>query len=291
MGKRSGIQLCYPFTEKRFLEWDSTTIVQPKLNGERCRAVRRFYGDSWTLYSSELNEFFSVPHINQELFLQDIHPDILELDGELYVHGWDFPEIHSVVGRTKNLHPQYEHMQFHVFDTVNDLPQFARIPLIKKVRESDIVKHVPHHLVDPQDLNHLTKVFDKYINDGYEGIITRHLEAPYIRKRSTLIMKFKPSQTDSYRIIGFTQALTIHGEPKLMLGALVCESDGNEFKVSAGAGLSEDERREWWKNREDLSGRWVTVRYQHKQRGVPMFVMKIEIGEHEENIKDINPLL
>ena len=39
MGKRTGIMLCYPFEEKRLNKWNPPYIIQPKLDGERCRAV------------------------------------------------------------------------------------------------------------------------------------------------------------------------------------------------------------------------------------------------------------
>jgi len=34
--KRAGVQLCYPFEEKRLAKWEPPYIVQPKLDGERC---------------------------------------------------------------------------------------------------------------------------------------------------------------------------------------------------------------------------------------------------------------
>jgi hypothetical protein len=51
--KRSGIQLCYPFEEARLKRWNVNTVVaQPKLDGDRCRAIIDSMGMP-TLYSSE----------------------------------------------------------------------------------------------------------------------------------------------------------------------------------------------------------------------------------------------
>ena len=123
MGKRSGIMLCYPFEEKRLLKWNPPFIVQPKFDGERCRAA---YDEDfgWTLISSELNVHHWVPHINQAILFSNIPPSV-ELDGELYVHGMTFEEIHSVVSTQRvSLHPQHHHIQFHIFDIVDtNLPQ------------------------------------------------------------------------------------------------------------------------------------------------------------------------
>ena len=39
MAKREGIMLAYPFDRKRLDKYTSPLIIQPKLNGDRCRAV------------------------------------------------------------------------------------------------------------------------------------------------------------------------------------------------------------------------------------------------------------
>ena len=100
MAKRQGIQLCYPFEEKRLEKWEPPYLVQPKLDGERCRAecwveTRDDSKLDWFLKSSEQNIFNSVPHINKAIKDQRILRN-MELDGELYLHGMNFSDIHSI---------------------------------------------------------------------------------------------------------------------------------------------------------------------------------------------------
>jgi hypothetical protein len=56
---RTGIMLCYPFEEKRLNKWGNKFLLQPKLDGDRCRAIFDEYGKV-KLLSSEENEFNSV---------------------------------------------------------------------------------------------------------------------------------------------------------------------------------------------------------------------------------------
>ena len=80
---RSGIMLCYPFEEKRLAKWSPPYVVQPKLDGERCR-YKQYEGGSFLLSSQE-NVIFGAPHIKH--YLDSVCPTGLHLDGELYCHG------------------------------------------------------------------------------------------------------------------------------------------------------------------------------------------------------------
>jgi DNA ligase-1 len=288
MTKRAGIMLCYPFEEKRLEKWAPPYIVQPKLDGERCRAV---YDEDlgWQLVSSELNIFNSVPHINQALELSSLPHDI-ELDGELYVHGLPFESVHSIVGRTVNLHSRYQDMEYHIFDIVDpSLPQWERFKVLMALPEMRPgLRKVPMRTAE--DLEGILKAYDEFIELEYEGIIVRHIDAPYIRRRSTFVMKFKPKKEDYYEIVGFKQMVDKDGNPKEMLGALICKgNDGTEFSV--GSGMTDELRRSLWPFKvKHLVGLSVKVQYQHITAGggVPRFPVFMEIVKSD---KFVNPLL
>ncbi|CAK0758957.1 hypothetical protein CCP1ISM_8890001 [Azospirillaceae bacterium] len=112
---------------------------------------------------------------------------------------------------------------------------------------------------------------------GYEGIIIRDMDAPYVRRRSTQMMKIKPMSEDIYMIIGTEEEISIHGYPKDALGAFVCVSDGEPFKV--GTGLTRNDRQILWKGREKLIGKWLRVKYQNlsDKRGVPIIPVALEV--------------
>lgn len=288
MGKRAGILLCYPFEENRLQKWAPPYIVQPKLDGERCRAV---YDEDlgWQLVSSELNIFNSVPHINQALDLSNV-PRNFELDGELYVHGMSFEGIHSVVSRTVNLHPRYQDMEYHIFDIVDlALPQWERFKVLMALPDlRPGLRVVPMRTAE--DLEGILKAYDEFIALEYEGIIVRHIDAAYIRRRSTFVMKFKPKKEDIYEVIGFKEEVSKDGIPKGRLGAIVCKGDDGTI-FSVGSGLNYIQRGLLWEAREELSGHMCRVQYQHITSGknVPRFPVFVELIEKASEF--VNPLL
>ncbi len=293
---RSGIQLCYPFETSRLDKWKPPYIVQPKLDGERCRAV--WIRGEYLLFSSEQNLINSVPHINQQLTQWGSQlPHQPELDGELYRHGWEWEEIHSVVGRTVNLHPHHEMIQFHVFDLPGSGSQAERqveLVHLAKTITPDVLQMVPFKVV-----NTLEEIFEYYrecIDHGFEGIIVRHFEAGYVRRRSTFVMKFKPKKNDEYGIVELLEAHDKDGKPKNMLGAVRCIDDmGTEFKAGAGQ-LSHDQRRLYWKDKEYWKGKTINVGYQNvtKTGSVPRFGICIELIDRDYDTSTggyFNPLL
>ena len=228
------------------------------------------------LLSSEENIIYGVPHLNIEL-----RGITAELDGELYCHGMSFEEIVSITSRTVNLHPDHKKIQFHVFDVVNELPQLRRSLIIENLRGLNKWLVVSPFWIC-ESLNDIMRAYDKLIELGYEGIIVRHNSAPYVKKRSIFVMKFKPKKEDRYEIVGFEEEVSIRGIPKCSLGAFICNSnDGNTFNV--GTGFTADQRITFWDNRESLIGKIVVVQYQHLTSGkkVPRFPVFVEVVESD----------
>jgi len=293
MSKREGIQLCYPFEEKRLNKWNPPYIVQPKLDGERCRAIwSETHG--YVLVSSEFNTIISVPHINKAL---ERCYSIAELDGELYTHGLSFSEIHSRVSRTANLHPNYEEIEFHIFDIINHEPQTLRLlELHNRVAAFGPVKIVPQVLANTFD--EVIDAYNGFLKDGYEGMIVRHPGANYVRRRSPYMMKFKPKKDDYYLIKGYSMELDKNGNPKLgMLGRIICSSDENKYLpflfdypphkklpegyFGIGSGLTREQREVYWSKRVQLIGKTCHVAYQNitPGKGVPRFPVFLSVEE------------
>jgi ATP-dependent DNA ligase len=274
--RRQGIMLAYPFEEKRLSKWQSPWYAQPKLDGERCRCLIGEAGGV-TLLSSEANEITSMPHIVEELEWMRIKREI-ELDGELYCHGMPFEEIHSRVSRKKELHPDYKSIEYHVFDIVDSRPQTDRLFELSGLT---LTKHV--HPVLPTvvySLIGLMILYEIYVKDGYEGFIIRNKFAPYLRRRSIWMMKFKPKKEDMYLIAGTEEEVSIHGEKKDRLGALILHNPDiympGMFKV--GTGFTAGQREDLWQRREELIGKVAVVKYQHlSEKRVPRFPVFVDI--------------
>lgn len=269
------IMKAYPFSEERLAKWVPPYIVQPKYDGVRCRAIPiQDNSGGCILLSSEENIIYSVPHLNTIIGGLNLKS---ELDGELYCHGMSFEQIVSITSRTVNLHPDYQRIQFHCFDIVNDQPQMKRSLIIENLRNLN-----PHIVVAPfwvcVNLEDVMRVYDKLMELGYEGIIVRHAQAPYETKRSLCVMKFKAKKEDDYEIIGVVEEYDKDRNPKDRLGALICRSgDGNIFNV--GTGFSDEHRHQLWRGKEELPGKVAKVKYQHLTDGkkVPRFPVFVEI--------------
>jgi len=279
---RAGIMLAKPLDVKRLESWPLPYIIQPKLNGIRCRAI--INGEKVTLLSSQQNEILGVPHIKGQLALMagTSLPAQVELDGELYLHGMDVDDIKSITRRTVNLHPKHHLMQYHVFDVVNRTDQLIRLSMLKNFKFSGSIRRTSTFYV--RDMETVLSLFNSFIQHGYEGIIVRHPHASYVRSRTPNLMKLKPRKTDEYDIIGTKEEISIDGTPKDTLGALICKKDNQIFSV--GSGLTDEERRWFWEMRNELaSGNYVAVvKYQNLtlHRGVPNCPVVMAVKKKED---------
>jgi len=278
---RTNIMLCYPFEEKRFNKWGQT-IIQPKLDGFRCRALIK--QDRVDLLSSEENSFnFAVPHIAEKIYQyrDTFHASgIFELDGELYNHTMPFEKIFSICNRTVNKHEDAELMQFHIFDHVcENTPFINRLYslyyILNDIRDPWLVPVDNLRVTTIEDIERGLSIVTR---NGYEGIIARNPDYPYQRKRSTGIMKWKPKKQDKYEIVDLLEEHDKHGNPKGTLGAFVVTDGTNQFKV--GTGFTEDQRKAYWEMKDMAMGRSCIIQYQHiTEKGVPRFpVFKVMVG-------------
>lgn len=288
MSKRKDVMLCYDYSEKRVLRWEPPWIVQPKLNGDRCRAKKDEYG--WKLYSSYGNIISSVPHINKQLERIPESIDI-HLDGELYVHGMKHQDIRSIVSRTVNLHPNYKLIRYLVFDVISDERQWLRsgrlmgLSFLKYPFTTGNICHIKHSHADC--ISDINKLLGMYIELGHEGIILRNRDALYQPRKTTDLLKLKLTVQDWFKIVGIKQEMAKDGLPKQALGAFYC-SNGREpglmFGVGTGPALTRERREDYWQNRESLPLKcteYITealVKYQELSKdGIPIFPVLMEV--------------
>lgn len=92
--------------------------------------------------------------------------------------------------------------------------------------------------------------------NGEEGVMLNLCDASYVCKRTNNLLKVKVFQDCDLQIIGFQQGA---GKYAGTLGALLVDYKGNP--VGVGSGMSDEQRREFWKHQEQYLGRVVTVQY------------------------------
>lgn len=269
--ERKNVMLCYPFETKRLEKWPTPYIVQPKYDGIRCVAL--VHGESVELVTATGLEITTVPHIKEELRKLNLKT-LTVFDGELYIHR-GFLLTCSIVKRNF-VHNDHKDVEYIVFDIISNASQLFRIKTAEySLKGCKYVKTAPYFLC--QDIDAITDILTEYYQKGYEGVIIRHGETKYETKRSTNLMKWKPTRSDTYQIVGYQQETSIHGDLKDSLGSFVCQgSDGSPFNV--GSGLTQSQRNDFWRDKENLIGCKIDIRYQElSPYGIPRFPIFIQI--------------
>lgn len=249
--------------------------LEVKLDGVRVLAV--VSGDVCTLYSRNGKEFENFPQIAD--FIEE-HRKAFQfgtgfagqyvLDGEIV--GKSFQDLMKQAQRKSNA--KTENMVYHVFDIVPlsefregfcNLQQHKRIDLLKRTQahlpENGCVRIMPGVDVDldtAEGHDVMRRFADDAVEQGYEGIMIKSMDAPYECKRSDFWMKWKPTITVDLNIVGFEEGT---GRNLGRLGAIICEGEDNGRKicVNVGSGLSDSDRDEYWLNRDTLLGNVVEV--------------------------------
>ena len=122
------------------------------------------------------------------------------------------------------------------------------------------------HAVVDLDTEHGQKLFSMYnksaVENGYEGIMIKDLDAPYECKRSTAWLKLKPFIEVSLEVVNVEEGT---GRNVGRLGAFVCsgDDDGKRIKVNVGSGFSDSNRDSFWASHvedDNIVGQIVEVR-------------------------------
>jgi DNA ligase-1 len=192
------------------------------------------------------------------------------MDGE--VIGNSFQELMRQARRKSDV--QAEDSVYNVFDIL-PLASFReghwnaqldkRIKILEDMRSvidnMPNVELLPHIMVDLDTAagkDQLERYAQDQVKAGFEGIMIKDTGAPYICKRSTDWMKWKPVITVDLEVIGLEEGT---GRNAGRLGALVCNGidDGKEITVNVGSGFSDEDRDSYWANSQFIVGRTAEI--------------------------------
>ena len=131
-------------------------------------------------------------------------------------------------------------------------------PIIDTMPNVELLPHIMVDLDTAAGKDQLERYAKDNVNAGFEGIMIKELQAPYICKRSTDWMKWKPTLTVDLEVVGVEEGT---GRNLGRLGALVCHGvdDGKEITVNVGSGFSDVDRDDYWTNRNLVIGRTAEV--------------------------------
>lgn len=221
----------------------------PKMDGIRC--VYR----NGKLYSRKNKEFVNCNHIIEEI--QQIGIGHYELDGEIYKHGMDFNSITGLVKKSKNL-VDASALEFHIFDFISNLVFSDRNDSLGLlIRNSNILKKVTHkELLDFK--NNIKKIHDDYCLQGYEGVMLRWGNEPYIQGRTDKLLKVKIFQDAECKVLDITPG---KGKNANTIGRwIVLQENGKVCKVSPTG--TKEFNQEIFDNKQNYIGKAITVKFQ-----------------------------
>jgi DNA ligase-1 len=244
--------------------------LECKLDGVRVIAVVQ--GSVCTLYSRNGKEFENFPQIADAILDQRKSFQYgrgtgghFVLDGEIV--GESFQKLMKQAHRKKDA--QTQNMVYHIFDIIPldalkeghcNLQQHKRLEWLESARsaldETECLRIMPGMNVDldtAEGHDIMRRFAEASVEQGYEGIMIKNLDAPYECKRSDSWMKWKPTITVDLTIVGFEEGT---GRNAGRLGAIIYEGVDNErnIHVNVGTGYSDSDRDEFWTLRDQLLG-------------------------------------
>lgn len=179
-----------------------------------CRCIAKKDG----LFTRSGRKYNSCPFIISALEpLFKACPNMI-IDGELYSHEHkhDFNKISSLLSKQDPTPEEIEeckkYIKYYIYDfpvinsyiyeTANFIDRFD----CGKTLFNNIEYTVIVHPVEVLNHSELDSIFEKLLEEGYEGQIIR-LNGPYENKRSKYLLKRKLFQDDEYKVISFNEGV------------------------------------------------------------------------------------
>ena len=248
-------QLADKYPDKAHKIGDKNDIVtQPKIDGVRCFITQTEEGLMFTSRSGK--PIPTVDHIVTEI--GDKLPMGHIIDGELYIEGYELQDITSVVLPTKNKKTDELHkIKLYWYDYIplgqEDDTYLSRFIENTLKFNPVIITKLKCDLFFEETLE---EVFDRYIAEGYEGMMLRNAKAGYkFGIRTDKLLKYKKMNTDEFKILDIVES------DQDQAPRFVCDLGNGNFVTVRLVGDKET-NLEYLTNKDDYIGQWLTIKYQ-----------------------------
>lgn len=250
------IQQAYP-VEKHPVKEGTWFALTQKLNGVRCT----YYRGQLIARSGE--PFEGLDHIANDLSLW---PDMV-FDGELTLKDkGDLSDneafraatgiINSDGDKTGICFTIFDYLSVDEFDAGESMFDYGarRFSLDRLNINTENVRILPL-LYSGYDTNKIDELLEQMVAEDKEGLMI-NLDVPYKCKRHSGILKVKRFYTMDLPIVRVEEGT---GKYAGLMGNLVVDYKGNE--VGVGTGFCDGERDLFWRNREQVVGMLIEVKY------------------------------
>ena len=234
--------------------------AQPKLDGFRGIAMKK---KEILILSRNGNIYPHLQKIKKELNSFPLIKKGYSLDGELYCHGIPLKKLRSVLGRknlTNNIKNLESKINYYIFDVIiENIPSNKRLQMLKeafKNFKSNKIKLVP--TVNVKSLKEINNLREKFINDGYEGIIIRNKKGLYKFGKSSNIFR---SKNFKHKLFTIVDGIEGKGADKgAVIWKLQCLKDKNKTFRARPIGTKK-ERETLFKNKDMYIGKQIKIKY------------------------------
>jgi len=248
-------------------------LVEVKLDG--VRVITIVWPDGRVLqFSRNGKELVNFEHIKQELAQNaSTFTEPMVLDGE--VMSSSFQDLMKQVHRKDNVAASdavlwlFDALPLSAFEAgVYNTKQKTRSSWLHDWYDNKLNKSMANVRcldqatidLDTEEGQRLFRMYNKSaIENGYEGIMIKDLDAAYECKRSVAWLKLKPFIEVSLAVVDFEEGT---GRNVGRLGAIICEGDddGRRIRVNVGSGFSDSDRDSYWTGRTAMVNKIVEVR-------------------------------
>lgn len=247
-------------------------LLEPKLDGVRVITVINAQNKTVTQFTRNGKLLENFSHITSAIEANIEHFErSIVLDGEMVSSS--FQALMKQVHRKEDV--QAQDARLMLFDILpltefqagrSVLGQRRRSNLLRsmksifdKIGNIDIIEQIEVDL-DTYVGELEYKEFNKTaVEQGFEGIMIKDIDAKYECKRSHSWLKQKPFIEVSLEVVNVEEGT---GRNLGRLGALVCSGSdlGKTITVNVGSGFSDDDRNIFWNNRDNLFGQIIEIR-------------------------------
>ena len=247
-------------------------LLEPKLDGVRCITVVDYEARTVVQYTRNGKVLENFSHIADSLLanIDDLGRSYV-LDGE--VVSSSFQTLMKQVHRKDDV--QASDARLMLFDMIplvefkegkSTLGQRRRSNLLRSFKPTfdkcGNIDVIPQTEVDLDGMvgEVQFRAYNKEaIEAGFEGIMIKDPNAMYECKRSASWLKQKPFIEVSLTVTAVEEGT---GKNLGRLGALICEGedDGKVIHVNVGSGFTDEQRTEYWTDKDTMLGQIVEVR-------------------------------
>jgi DNA ligase-1 len=240
-------------------------FVEYKYDGVRVIAIVQ--NGIATLYSRNGKLLSNFPHIEEALSKTEFNGIVF--DGE--VMSENFQALMKQVHRKEGAETQDAYLALFDFISMDEFHAGVskhnagvrrhRLEALTELLD-DSIRVVDATLINMDTDEGRTQFADmnkRALDEGYEGLMIKPVDALYHCKRSHAWLKIKPFIEVTLEIVRVEEGT---GKNVGKLGALVVEGtdDGKFFHLNVGSGFTDENREEIWENREAVVGQLIEVR-------------------------------